>query len=162
MSDSPPTWFLIGSLVVSSLAPTIAFVVASRQVNAALKAARQQSTAAERVGQKNFQGSVVAANRQRWLDELRTDVATFASEVLVAKHKRAAAGSDGFRSVHFAYSRVRMRINSAKVEQKYVVDQMKNIMDNINAPDLTEKLEALMNGVEAVAAGVWRKVKAGD
>jgi len=55
-----------------------------------------------------------------------------------------------------------MRINSSKTEQVYLVDQMRSIMTDINASDLNDKLEALMKGVEIVAAGVWRKVKAGD
>ncbi len=153
---------MIGSLIVSSLVPTVAYIVASRQVATALKVARQQTKSAENVAQRNFQGSVIAANRQRWLDELRSDVATFVSETLLLKGKRIGAGSDELRTVHFAYARVRMRINSSKTEQVYLVDQMRSIMTDINASDLNDKLEALMKGVEIVAAGVWRKVKAGD
>ena len=50
-----------------------------------------------------------------------------------------------------------MRINSSKPEQKYLVDQMKAIMADINASDLTNKLDDLMSGVEVIAAGVWRR-----
>lgn len=153
---------MIGSLVVSSLVPTVAYIVASRQVGTALRVAKQQTKAAENVAQKNFQGSVIAANRQRWLDELRSDVATFVSEVLLLKGKRIALGSGELRPVHFAYARIRMRINSSKSEQMYLVKQMQIIMTDVNASDLNDKLEALMNGVEIVASGVWRKIKAGD
>lgn len=162
MSSGPPIWFMVGTLIVSLLAPTVAFIVANRQVSAALKVARQQTISAERVAQKGFQGSVVAANRQRWLDELRSDVAAFVADVQTVKAKRAIAGSEDLRAVTFAFARIRMRINSSKPDQKYLVNQMQEIMSDVNSPELNAKLEALMNGVETVAAEVWRKVKAGD
>ena len=162
MSAGPPTWFMLGTLAVAVIAPTVAFIVASRQVEAALKVARQQAQSAERVAQKSFQGSVVAANRQKWLDELRSDVAAFASEVMVVRGSGAAGPAASLKAVHFSYSRVRMRINSSKPEQKYLVDQMQVIMADVRATDTNAKLEALMSGVEEVAAGVWRRIKAGD
>lgn len=153
---------MVGTLAAAALAPTIAFIVASRQVNAALQVARQQAQSAERVAQMNFQGNVVAANRQKWLDELRSDVATFASEVMAARSAGAGGAAAGLKAVHFSYSRIRMRINSSKPEQKYIVEQMLVIMEDVRAADMNAKLEALMNGVEQVAAGVWRRIKGGD
>ena len=35
-------------------------------------------------------------------------------------------------------------------------------MEDVRAADINAKLEALMNGVEQVAAGVWRRIKGGD
>lgn len=54
-----------------------------------------------------------------------------------------------------------MRINSAKADQKAVVDGMRDVLEDVNASDVGDKLEALMASVEAVASEVWRKVKVG-
>ncbi len=89
-------------------------------------------------------------------------MAAFASEVMVVRGSGAAGPAASLKAVHFSYSRVRMRINSSKPEQKYLVDQMQVIMADVRATDTNAKLEALMSGVEEVAAGVWRRIKAGD
>lgn len=160
MSEGPPTWFFVGSLLVGLVAPTVAIIVAQRQVASALKVARKQADAAERVADKNFRGTVVSANRQRWLDELRSDVADFIADVRRVKTSTRAT-ADEIRALHFALARVRMRINSTKPDQKAVVDGMRAVLEDVNAIDVGDKLESLMATVETVAAGVWRKVKAG-
>lgn len=160
MSSGPPTWFLVCSLLVGLVAPTVAVVIAHRQVASALKVAKRQAESAERVAERNFRGTVISANRQRWLDELRSDVAGFVADVRRIK-TTAKPTPDEIRSLHFALSRVRMRINSSKLEQKAVVDGMRAVLEDINSSDVGDKLEALMGSVETVAAGVWRKVKVG-
>ena len=161
MADGPPAWFLVGSLAVAVIGPTVAFIVASRQVSSALKVAKRQADSAERIADKNFKGNIVAANRQRWLDELRSDVASFVADTQRIR-SQASVSTDDVRALNFALSKVRMRINSSKPDQKVIVDHMREIMSNVRASDLNAKLEALMASVEVLAASVWRKVKAGS
>lgn len=142
------------------VAPTVAIIVAQRQVASAIKVSKKQAETAEKVAEKNFKGTVISANRQRWLDELRSDVAGFVADVRRVKASNRPT-ADEVRALHFALARVRMRINSAKADQKAVVDGMRDVLEDVNASDVGDKLEALMASVEAVASEVWRKVKVG-
>ena len=151
---------MITSLLVGLVAPTAAILVANRQVASALKVAKKQAETAERVAEKSFQGTVISANRQRWLDELRSDVASFVADVRRAKMSAKPTPED-IRSLHFALARVRMRINSGKPTQQAIVDGMRAVLEDVNAADVTEKIETLMLSVETVAADVWKKVKVG-
>lgn len=66
----------VTALVAVIAGPAAVYYVARMQINANAEAMRQQVQAGFETAKIRIQASVVSANRQKWIDELRDEIAT--------------------------------------------------------------------------------------
>lgn len=162
-----PVWVQMATAVGAILSPLVAYIVAGRNVSGALKSAERQTKSAQEIAAKQIRSSIVSANRQKWLDAVRDDVAGFVAEFDLARATLPTSRLPGERAektknLRMLYTRVSLRLNPDRPEQKAIIDCLDRLVTDVVASDTDQQLIALTKATQQLARSVWRQVKSGD
>jgi hypothetical protein len=167
MPATQPVWLHIALAVGAIASPIAAYLVAMKNVSGVLKSAERQIKSAQELAAKQVRSSVVSANRQKWLDELRADIAEFVAEFVATRSKGSAQQAvaeraEQGRKIHLRYVKIQLRLNPDRPEQAAILAALDALVADVNGSNADQLLQTLTRATQSLAQSVWRQVKSGD
>ena len=150
----------ITALVASILGPTVTLVVAKRQFNA----------------------NVVSANRQKWIDALRQElaelIALIGSAMVIKQRWRADwRGGQGpleadptlmpkVEQIVLAYAQIQLLTNTSQADHRQLIEAVESALEHLKADGMMEAeievdVENITRCSRAIIQREWRRVKQG-
>jgi len=165
---SLPFWLQFLLAAAGIFSPALAYLAMSRQVGTALKVAEKQARTLLETSRQQVHGSVVSANRQKWIDALREDIAQFITEADGARARLADnpivdldIRQRGARMT-FLFNRVRLRLNPDEEDHSQLLEILEKLLDwkHLKAGrPLEDKVASI---AQRILKREWRRVKSGD
>lgn len=167
-----PVWVQYGGSFATGgaaiLAASLATIVALRGISANRKNVVDQLDLQRELAARASWANVVSANRQRWIDSLRDDLAEFISADFVLAEYANSDESAGYSSEEVSiakqrrrlmFRRIRLRINREKPDQEELWQAIKTVM-----PATGSDHRAAVNSLTKISSRLlrqeWLRVKA--
>jgi hypothetical protein len=167
-SDGVPFWVQAVTALSAVVGPIVTAMVANRNVDTVIRVARHQTTSALQVADRQVRAAVVSANRQKWIDALREDIAAFLTESDGAR-ARLAVGTLSSVDVHaigrpmvLIFNRTRLRINPAEADHRELIALMDKVLDKIDSPQVKLYEDGIAETSQRIFKKEWVRVKNGE
>jgi hypothetical protein len=169
-----PDWPII-SQVATAAAAIIAIVASyrssSRQLNASKEIALRQIDASRDQVNRQVASAVLSANRQAWINDLRTTLAQFIAAVhhstsallLPPDQRDFNRIADGQRECYLYLTRIRLLINGQEEDHRNLVILANSMYDAVvgaSRPKIMEIESALVLHAQSILKREWERVKA--
>lgn len=163
-----PLWLQIALVAIAIASPLLAWLGVRHQVRNALKVAEKQARTALEPSRQQVHGSVVSANRQKWIDALRDDIAEFLTEsdgVRARLQDNPIVDQDireRGRKLTLLFNRIRLRLNPHENDHSDLLELLEKLLryDNIKLGLPLEDEAARL--AQQILKREWRRVKSGD
>ncbi len=175
----PPSegWFLKNGGMTASAA-LIAAVVALIGIYVARTNLIRQMDDQRKIAQRVSRASVVSANRQKWIDALREDLAELiTADAVVIKEIRADGEepslahkaptreelAEAHAKIELMHRRIQLRLNPEKPEQIALMNAVEHLINNSGKKNAIAQTELIIKA-QAFLRGQWLRLKkeAGD
>ena len=150
----------------------MALRVAKRQTDTALDVAKRQIEFATSSALLQFGASVLAKNRQEWINTLRDELAYFTSLILHADDTMAFYGSDIKRSaeshttstiteLYRRFHKIRLLTNASEPDHQNLVSLLSDSIEALRSPGTppSELVEAIISKSQEILKREWERVK---
>jgi len=146
---------------------------ARRQLQATINIANQQLEANRNTAERQIRATVIAANRQKWIDELRSELAHFIG-LLPAAHGirpdplNTIDSQELLRDMNFHHAKINLLINPQECDCSKLGDVVDRSVAHaseslrtkaINRDALTHDLNEIVSVAQQVFAERWQKIQ---
>jgi hypothetical protein len=143
---------------------TLAFLTAAGAVMVSLLTAIVAPMVAVYVARRQIRATVISANRQKWIDNLRDALAEFISVYLVAFHTRKQEDSDISTKIYNLQNKILLLTNPNEtdhVKLYQIIQTMVNSSPNDPKVDTWQLQSELVDVARRVLKTEWIRVKGG-
>jgi len=117
------------------------------------------------IAKRQIRASVLSVNRQRWIDELREQIASFITviaELNTDARNDAAAKLQKMREMYLCQSRIKLMVNPKEEDHSKLLELINNARDGINKAFDENKTDipAIVALSQIILKREWERVKA--
>lgn len=166
----------LGALL-AGVAALVAIIVtlrsSSRQLRETIKSAEHQLTTNVEIAERNLRATVRSTNRQKWIDELRTEIAHFTSLLPTASGLKVPGMSlniaELITQMNFRAAKIHLLINPEKPDYRQLGDLVDQVIERAelsynkgkcDIEQLEKDVHALRRISQRIFREQWQRVKA--